>query len=542
MSFWDLPFLSSTLTKLLESESFTIEDLFEDENFLDECQGIRIAQNEKLLKFLSKKDTIRQILQYLLVPPSKNTTDKSVCIKYPFLANKIMQCKCDQIAEEISKNESLMDIIFSTLKQPKPLNTVYSSYFSQTISIQLQKRWDQTWKYFQEKNIIEELFNYADDTSIKDLLVSILIGFQDRELLEQIEMLIKKQQIVEKTIQSFNEDQTIKFNRNISQLLLEVGIYTSKAPYKLFYENLTSRSNLKQLFELLINSENKNKISTVRLPIINLLTGILENIQKNSEQDHQIYEIIIERIDELTQILFQEIDQLFENKWNSCLHNLITDLITGILKTRSEKYVEHLLKECKLPNKILTNINEYIFKETELQLKKNNNNTKYSLGLPQIFGYLLHLIIISNQIVKVCSHYTNLAIMIHEVEGWEEYVNNFLTEQNKLNNYTQTTKNKKKNIIGKRNEIFSQSFDRLSLNNSEDYTNLNSLGIYNKNDEKTILNNEDRYGNENYDEYKSDFIFEIPEKLDQEEDQAINYDPFEKNFGECDQYNGVGFF
>ncbi|KAJ3445526.1 sit4 -associating protein-related [Anaeramoeba flamelloides] len=498
MSFWDLPFLSSTLTKLLESESFTIEDLFEDENFLDECQGIRIAQNEKLLKFLSKKDTIRQILQYLLVPPSKNITDKSVCIKYPFLANKIMQCKCDQIAEEISKNESLMDIIFSTLKQPKPLNTVYSSYFSQTISIQLQKRWDQTWKYFQEKNIIEELFNYADDTSVKDLLVSILIGFQDRELLEQIEMLIKKQQIVEKTIQSFNEDQTIK--------------------------------------------ENKNKISTVRLPIINLLTGILENIQKNSEQDHQIYEIIIERIDELTQILFQEIDQLFENKWNSCLHNLITDLITGILKTRSEKYVEHLLKECKLPNKILTNINEYIFKETELQLKKNNNNTKYSLGLPQIFGYLVHLIIISNQIVKVCSHYTNLAIMIHEVEGWEEYVNNFLTEQNKLNNYTQTTKNKKKKIIGKSNEIFSQSFDRLSLNNSEDYTNLNSLGIYNKNDEKTILNNEDWYGNENYDEYKSDFIFEIPEKLDQEEDQAINYDPFEKNFGECDQYNGVGFF
>lgn len=73
-SFWKQWYPSSTaIDTLLERKDFTLEELLDEEDVLQELRGM----NEKLLAYLSRPETLRKLLDYLMVPveaPAKEAT------------------------------------------------------------------------------------------------------------------------------------------------------------------------------------------------------------------------------------------------------------------------------------------------------------------------------------------------------------------------------------------------------------------------------------------------------------------------------------
>ncbi|KAJ6251452.1 hypothetical protein M0813_14992 [Anaeramoeba flamelloides] len=595
MTFFDDPdsIFFSPIQKLLESE-FTLEDLFEQDEFLQECKYL----NQVLIEFLTKEETIKQILNYLLVPPSSNVTDNKICIKYPFLSSEVIGCEIFGIVEEISISESYMDTIFAFLDQEKPINSVYAGYFARIISVQLKKRWDETWEYIKKNKILDKFLNNLESSAITDLLICILIGDENSFTLEDVQKTVKEQNIVEKIINLLNEEKPIQYHRNSTKILLEVATFCHNSSYKFFYEELTSEKQINKIFDLVLIADTKKSISDSGFKI---LIGILDIILEDSLTEHVFYKIILKKMEDLSRVLFEKKkkslklnftgevlgsdkyriikfftmvarDIFFQYKWNNFLHNLITNFINEIFENGTENVKEYILINCDLPTKILSNIQLYTDEKEEIEKKELKDlegidliKKKYEQPphLPQLFGYLEHLIQISNQIVLISSRSKQIQEIMENVEEWDLYVNSFLSQQNQISNQKMGEKNEESmvnsstngendnqinfwednesfpNLKGLKNTINNIENETFNENLQLDQDNFNTTN-FDQNTSNEINFNEDTFGSftSSNDGNKEEFSFEIGEFVDGE---TNDFDDF-NDFGTFNQENDNNTF
>ncbi|KAJ6236912.1 serine/threonine-protein phosphatase 6 regulatory subunit [Anaeramoeba flamelloides] len=566
------------------------------------------------LKSLTKEETIKQILNYLLVPPSSNVTDNKICIKYPFLSSEVIGCEIFGIVEEISISESYMDTIFAFLDQEKPINSVYAGYFARIVSVQLKKRWDETWKYIKENKILDKFLNNLESSAITDLLILILIADENSFTLEDVQKTVKEQKIVDKLINLLVEEKTTQYHRNSAKILLEVATFCHNSSYNFFYEELTSEEQINKIFDLVLIADTKKSISESGFKI---LIGMLDIILEDSLTEHVFYEIIIKKMEDLSRVLFEEkkkslkldftdevlgadkyriikfftmvariqtkeiekylfeskiiqylIDIFFQYKWNNFLHNLITNFINEIFENGTENVKEYILINCDLPSKILSNIKLYTDEKEEIEKKELKDlegidliKKKYEEPphLPQLFGYLEHLIQISNQIVLISSRSTQIQEIMENAEGWDLYVNSFLSEQNQISNQQMGQKNEESMVNNRTtnsendNQINfwedDESFPNLTglkntINDIENETVNEEISFEQDNFDNTNFvennSNESEFGEDNFGSFTSsndgnnkDFNFEMGEFVDGEKN---NFDDF-NDFGSFNQEN-----
>ena len=96
--FWSLGHFSSpSIDTILDREAgFTLEELLEEDELLQECKG----QNTKLTDFLSQPDTLGKLVRYCVEMPTAADSDARK-YKYPFVSSEVLACDIPAVRDAV---------------------------------------------------------------------------------------------------------------------------------------------------------------------------------------------------------------------------------------------------------------------------------------------------------------------------------------------------------------------------------------------------------------------------------------------------------
>lgn len=127
--FWSLHGGTSTIDTLLASEDgFTLEQLLEEDDLLQECK----SQNDKLLDFIVESDNMSKLIDYIIDMPSE-TDSEARRFKFPYVASEVLCCDLQSIRDVMFSQAQLMEKVLSILQQDPPLAPVLVGYMSKVV-------------------------------------------------------------------------------------------------------------------------------------------------------------------------------------------------------------------------------------------------------------------------------------------------------------------------------------------------------------------------------------------------------------------------
>ncbi|CAM8955632.1 unnamed protein product [Rhodiola kirilowii] len=115
--FWKLTALStaSPVEAVLDKENFTLEELLDEEEIIQECKAL----NSRLINFLRDRAQVDKLLRFIIEDPPEDADNKRA-FKFPFIACEVFTCEIDVILKTLVEDEELMYLLFSFLKTDRP--------------------------------------------------------------------------------------------------------------------------------------------------------------------------------------------------------------------------------------------------------------------------------------------------------------------------------------------------------------------------------------------------------------------------------------
>ncbi|KAJ5077540.1 sit4 [Anaeramoeba ignava] len=452
------PFVSS-LQSILDKESFSLEEILDDEEVIQET----LVANKQLIAFLVQKDTLSKLLQYLLDEPLKTSSEK-IRIKFPFIVNQIIGCKVYEIAKAIVESEELLNSLFNFLEKPKPLKPVYCGYFSRLVIFLLEKCTEKTFSYMNKNKMFDKLIENIENAPLCDILIFLTTNEEISK--EQTQLLIQNN-LLSKILEKLSGEFKFTINEESSRCLIET---VKKSKQTDLLDELKKDEIIQKLIDQIFQ-ENKTKYS-IRNGI-NVLTTIIQslnfsNLSLSDEKIPSSLELIISKLPsflkfldeqpetkkinfsgtstvpfteaklrvvqflrELTKIPVLQIQKtlsehkifatllglFFSYKWFNHLHNEVYEIIHTILSDDKFEYSQKtLIENHSLIDKILDEIG------TEEKRKEKKNS----------IGYFEHLIHISNNIVSLSLKENFLSEFVKKLPQWTDFIDSYLVNINSI--------------------------------------------------------------------------------------------------------------
>uniref|UniRef100_M1AE45 SIT4 phosphatase-associated family protein n=1 Tax=Solanum tuberosum TaxID=4113 RepID=M1AE45_SOLTU len=174
--FWKLPVLSSCspVEAVLDKENFTLEELLDEEEIIQECKAL----NSRLINFLRERTQVEQLLHYIVEEPSEDADSKRT-FKFPFIACEIFTCEIDVILKTLVDDEELMNMLFSFLEPSRPHSALLAGYFSKVVICLMVRKTAALMNYVQaHHDVFQQMVDLIGITSIMEVLVR-LVGADD---------------------------------------------------------------------------------------------------------------------------------------------------------------------------------------------------------------------------------------------------------------------------------------------------------------------------------------------------------------------------
>ncbi|KAK4709308.1 hypothetical protein R3W88_030233 [Solanum pinnatisectum] len=174
--FWKLPVLSSCspVEAVLDKENFTLEELLDEEEIIQECKAL----NSRLINFLRERTQVEQLLHYIVEEPSEDADSKRT-FKFPFIACEIFTCEIDVILKTLVDDEELMNLLFSFLEPSRPHSALLAGYFSKVVICLMVRKTAALMNYVQaHHDVFQQMVDLIGITSIMEVLVR-LVGADD---------------------------------------------------------------------------------------------------------------------------------------------------------------------------------------------------------------------------------------------------------------------------------------------------------------------------------------------------------------------------
>eukprot|EP01080_Neovahlkampfia_damariscottae_P002298 gene2298-2471_t len=372
-SIWDLDiFEASPFDKLIEDQA-SFEDIIDTDKLVQEVK----AEHEGLLKFLSKDENIKLIIQYLVtittVESNKDINEKNEkeLHKYPYVCCEIILCNIKMINEKIINNNDILKKLFHFLEDRKikkekygNLNTSHDFYFSKVFKHFLKHNYIEITNFLiKNELILLNLISNFDIYNFDDIFLRI-IGLSQKEQingsnmteekLRELFIMSKKNDLNEELKQQIETIQEWIIEKNvILNLIEELKINNSDIHsniFNLFEEilnkspnsNLSMKIQSKDVIEIIFNILFKFKyISLFKYSnqyfntIIKYLLDSNFDEKEEEEEEDNILNLILNSNDSYFNILFK--NEALMNSDNVSLNNQIintdTDNSTNIITT-----------------------------------------------------------------------------------------------------------------------------------------------------------------------------------------------------------------
>ncbi|TMW62545.1 hypothetical protein Poli38472_005163 [Pythium oligandrum] len=165
--------ISSPLNDLLETDSFTLEQILQEDELIQEVK----TRNTKLLEFLSQDQVVQKLVEYVVRTPEEGSDDLRA-LKYPYMSCEVICCDISSITETLAcaNDGKIVETLFEFLYQPTPLDPRLAGYFEKIMSM-LMVRKPQEMTALMNKNtdkLLKGFVAHAQSFSIAELFKRLL--------------------------------------------------------------------------------------------------------------------------------------------------------------------------------------------------------------------------------------------------------------------------------------------------------------------------------------------------------------------------------
>ncbi|KAH9796128.1 SIT4 phosphatase-associated family protein [Citrus sinensis] len=430
--FWRMAGLStaSPVETILDKENFTLEELLDEDDIIQECKAL----NGRLINFLlpallssfyllfywlslRERAQVEQLIQYIVVEAPEDA-EKRRTFKFPFVACEIFTCEVDIILKTLVEDEELMNLLFSFLEPKDSHSTLLAGYFSKA-----------------HQEIMARLVDLIGITSIMEVLIR-LIGADEHMYTNFTESMqwIEDTNVLEMIVDKFSSSDSPEVHANAAETLCSI---TRSAPpalaakisspnfigrlFRHALENSRPKSVLVNSLSICISLLDPKRLtlgtyymfnrqlthgSTVTVNpetvegMLGRLGDLLKLLDVSSEESsllttygklqpplgkHRLK--IVEFISVLLTVgseaaekelirhgaVRRILDLFFEYPYNNFLHHHVENIILSCLECKNAPLIEHLLHECNLVGKILEAEKNFTLKDSNKENSEWND-------------------------------------------------------------------------------------------------------------------------------------------------------------------------
>ncbi|KAG9158484.1 hypothetical protein Leryth_016139 [Lithospermum erythrorhizon] len=438
---------------ILDKESFTLEELLDEDETIQECKAV----NGRLINFLRERAQIEQLIRYIVEKVPEDADDRR-SLKFPFIACEIFICEVDIILKALVEDEELMNLLFSFVEPTHPHNTLLVGYFSKVVVCLLLRKTVPLMNYIQaHQDIIKKMADLIGNTSIMEVLIR-LIGADEHLYVNYSDSMqwLEDSNVLEMIVDKFSSSDSPEVHTNAAEILCAMTRY---APPGLA-SKISSPSFIGRLFHCALqDSRPKSVVVNVLSVCISLYSppGNLLKLLEFSTEDlillttygklqpplgkHRLK--IVEFISVLATVSSETAERelirlgavdrilelFFEYPYNNFLHHHVERVIQSCLESKDTQLVEHLLQDCNLVGRIL---------EAENNLTLATDTEKPTASIqgksPPRIGNIGHLTRIANKLVQLGNHNSYIQAYLQANSEWVDWQTNVLLQRNALEN------------------------------------------------------------------------------------------------------------
>uniref|UniRef100_A0A6M2F8C8 Uncharacterized protein n=1 Tax=Populus davidiana TaxID=266767 RepID=A0A6M2F8C8_9ROSI len=489
--FWKLTALStsSPVESLLDKDNFTLEELLDEEEIIQECKAL----NTRLINFLRDRAQVEQLLRYIIEEPSEDAESK-LAFKFPFIACEIFTCEIDVILKTLVEEEELMNLLFSFLEPNRSHSALLAGYFSKVVVCLMLRKTVPLMNYVQaHQDVFRQLVDLIGITSIMEVLVR-LVGADDHVYPNFTDVMqwLADSNLLEMIVDKLSPSNPPEVNANAAETLCAITRNTPSA----LATKLSSPSFVERIFgHALEDSHSKSGLVnslSVCISILDPKRSAMASPLMHSFRSQHMYEspipvnpetisAMLPKLGDLLMVLnvlsdekilpttYGELkpplgkhrlkivefiavllrtgneatetelvssrtikrilDLFFEYPYNNALHHHVESIIMSCLETKSDAMVDHLFQECDLIGKFL---------QTDKNPVISGDIIKPTLPAagkqaPRV-GNLGHITRISNKLVQLGNSSSRIQTYLQENSEWNEWQASVLQERNAVEN------------------------------------------------------------------------------------------------------------
>ncbi|KAK8485052.1 hypothetical protein V6N11_031075 [Hibiscus sabdariffa] len=475
--FWRLTSLSasSPVESILDKENFTLEDLLDEEEIIQECKAL----NSRLINFLRDRAQVEQLLHYIIEEPSEDSDSKQT-FKFPLIACEIFTCEIDVILKTLIEDEELVNLLFSFVEPNRPHSALPAGYFSKVVICLMLRKTIPHMNYIQtHQDVLCQLVDLIGITSIMQVLIR-LVGADDHVYPHFLEVMqwLADSNLLEMIVDKLNPSCPPEVHCNAAETLYAI---TRNAPSPLA-NKLSSPSFVARIFgHALEDSHSKYglvhtlsvcitlldpKRSAISSPLMHYcrdqhmyeppipvnpetIKAMLPKLGDllmllNVSSDEKIFAYHIWRIEAASREASPEIvgfisvllrtgneaaekelirsgtiqevlDLFFEYPFNNALHHHVENIILSCLESKNDTILDHLLHKCDLIGRFLQ-----IDKQPILSAYNNLPSLPAAGKCAPRAGNIGHITRISNKLVQLGRSNNSIQAYLQENSEWND--------------------------------------------------------------------------------------------------------------------------
>ncbi|KAF3559782.1 hypothetical protein F2Q69_00016840 [Brassica cretica] len=490
--FWKLASLSasSPVDSILDKENYTLEELLDEEEIIQECKAL----NSRLIHFLRDKAQVEQLLRYVVEEPlEEDDADSKRAFKYPFVSCEIFTCEIEVILKTLVEEDKLMDLLFSFLEPSRPHSALLAGYFGKVVICLMIRKTAALMNYIKgHQNVFSQLVDLIGITSIMEVLVR-LVGADDHVYpnFPDVMQYLADSDLLEMIVDKLSQSSPPEVQANAAETLCAI---TQNAPSALATK-LSSPGFVSRIFgHATEDSHSKSGIVhslTVCISLLDSRRSAASSYFFNSFRGQHMFEspapvsqetigAMLPKLGDMLMLLSVASDSkilpttygelrpplgkhrlkivefiavllksgneaagkelassgtikrilelFFEYPYNNALHHQVESVILSCLENTSETMINHILKDCNLISKILSSDKDSV-------LSGDNLPTVAATGKkPPRVGYVGHITRLWNKLVQLSGTSVLIKASLEENSEWKDWQSSVLQERNTVEN------------------------------------------------------------------------------------------------------------
>ncbi|AEE31223.1 putative SIT4 phosphatase-associated protein family [Arabidopsis thaliana] len=489
--FWRMAGLStaSAVEAILDKDSFTLEDLLDEDEIIQECKAL----NGRLLNFLREKVQVEQLIRYIIEEPLEDV-EKKRTFKFPFIACEIFTCEIEMILKTLVEDEELMLLLFSFLEAKETHNSLLAGYFSKVVICLLVRKTIPFMQFIKDhQEILKQLVDLIGITSIMEVLKR-LVGTDEHLYSNYTSAMqwIEDTDVLEMIVDKFGSSESPEVHANAAEILCTVARYAppglatklsspsctgrllkhtledsrpksvlvnslsvcislldpkrfTLGTYHIYGRQLTHGSmvtnpetvegmlgSLGDLLMLLNVSSAEGVLLTtygkLQPPLGKHRLKIVEFISVLLTVGSEAAEKEVIRLGAVKRVL----DLFFEYPYNNFLHHHVENVILSCMESKNSQLVDHLLSECNLIGSILEAEKDSTL--TAGDSDKLQPTVPAEGKKPLRIGNIGHLTRISNKLLQLANSNVEIQSHLQENSKWVDWQTDVLSKRNTLEN------------------------------------------------------------------------------------------------------------